>query len=68
MNTQTTNSEMQMTGGIKTKKIVKYNKTDKEYKDKCGTMRRVYERNGMTYIRKKSKKNGKFGYHKVKVN
>jgi len=68
MNAQTTDSEMQMDGGKKTKKIVKYNKTDKEYKDKCGTIRRVYERNGMTYIRKKSKKTAKFGYYKVKVN
>jgi hypothetical protein len=52
----------EMMGG---KKIAKYNKTTKEHKDKCGTIRRVYEKKGMMYIKKKSKKTGKFAYYKV---
>jgi len=54
-------------GGAKSKKTVKkYEKTDKEHKDRCGKVRRIYERNGVMYIRKKSAKTGKFGYSKVK--
>lgn len=49
------------------KKVSKYVKTTKTYRDKCGNVRVVYEKNGNTYIKKKSKKTGKFGYAKVKA-
>lgn len=67
MNYNTTEMEMpSLTGGKKGKKTsVKYNKTDKENKDKCGTVRRVYEKNGLMYIKKKSPKTGAFVYYKV---
>jgi hypothetical protein len=59
--------EQQSGGRSKSKKVVKkYEKTDKENKDRCGVIRRIYERNGVMYIRKKSKKTGKIGYNKVK--
>jgi hypothetical protein len=72
------NMENQMQdGGAKkspkkgTKKVVKkaekYNKTDKQYKDKCNVVRKVYEKDGSMYIKKKSPKTGKFCFSKVKL-
>ena len=54
-------------GKSKSKRVVKkYEKTEKVNKDRCGVVRRIYERNDVMYIRKKSKKTGKIGYYKVK--
>lgn len=53
-------------GKGKTSTASKYVKTAREYKDKCGIVRRVYECKGSFYVKKRSAKTGKFSFYKVK--
>jgi len=54
-------------GGIRKRNTKKYLKTDKIYIDKCKITRKVYELNGIFYIKKKSKKTEKFQYRKINL-
>lgn len=56
-----------LTSGGAKRKATKPVKTDKVHKDKCRTVRKVYQKNGKYYIKKRSAKTGKFGFYNVKL-